>query len=61
VPALIFPVIVDDNLEYYGQRSVIVPLVKEMLAELELNQSNQGNDYPGGTIEPLPMPIPFIR
>lgn len=61
VPALIFPVIVDDNLEYYGQRSVIVPLVKEMLAELELNQSNQGNGYSGGTIEPVPMPMPFIR
>lgn len=61
VPALIFPVIVDNNLEYYGQRSVIVPLVKEMLAELESNQSDQGNDYPGGTIEPLPMPMPFIR
>jgi hypothetical protein len=43
VPALIFPVInIPDGINYYGQKYVAVPLVKEMLSDL-------GN-------QPVPMP-----
>ncbi|MDD2681188.1 MAG: hypothetical protein PHE20_03810 [Patescibacteria group bacterium] len=36
VPALVFPVISKNSLSYYGQRSVVVPLVKELLVEREI-------------------------
>jgi len=51
VPALIFPVL-NAPKNYYGQKSVVVPLVKEMLDEL--------NNQPimGGGIEPMPLSIP---
>lgn len=52
IPALIFPVALDSVSEYYGRQSIVVPLVKEILDELELNQSN--NERPG---EMIPMPI----
>lgn len=35
VPALVFPITNPEAFGYYGQRSVIVPLVQEMLTELE--------------------------
>lgn len=54
VPTLIFPVLVDSDLEYYGQRSVIVPLVKEMLTELELEQNNPGVYFEEGELIPMP-------
>lgn len=52
VPALIFPVVLDNVSEYYGRQSIVVPLVKEMLDELELNQVN--NKRPG-EMAPIPM------
>lgn len=48
VPALIFPVINMPAEGYYGQRFVTVPLVKELLAEIE-----QG--YSSGSGEIMPM------
>lgn len=35
VPALVFPILNPEAFGFYGQRSVIVPLVQEMLGELE--------------------------
>lgn len=45
VPALSFPIFFDHENEYYGQRSIVVPLVKEMLDEFELNQNSTNEIY----------------
>lgn len=45
IPALVFPVITKNDQAFYGQRSVVVPTVKEILDELENNQL------------PVPMPL----
>ena len=42
VPALIFPVVDANTAGYYGQRFVAVPLVKDLLGELEQGQSSEG-------------------
>ncbi len=46
VPALIFPVINIPEGAYYGQRSVIVPLVQELLGDLEQGQNGGGGIMP---------------
>jgi len=49
IPALVFPVLTNSNQAFYGQRSIVVPLVKELLDELEANQS------------PIPMPLSDVE
>lgn len=46
VPALVFPVINMPTEGYYGQRFVTVPLVKELLAEIEQGYSGDGEIMP---------------
>lgn len=46
VPALIFPIKNIPEGFYYGQRSVIVPLVKELLGDLEQGQNGGGGIMP---------------
>ena len=55
VPALVFPIMNPDSFGWYGQRSVIVPLVQDMLTELE--QRNIPGDGGGIGIMPVPMEI----
>jgi len=60
IPALLFPVLEYENTninQYYGQRFVIVPLVVDILSELEGRQS-VGID---GGAEIMPYPVPMLR
>jgi len=56
VPALIFPVLNPPANFYYGQRSVVVPLVQEMLDELNSRSVNGG----GSSGQPMPLAEPTI-
>jgi hypothetical protein len=51
VPALVFPVL-NAPADYYGSKFISVPLVKEMLDEI-----NNATDLPGGGVRPMPAGI----
>lgn len=50
VPSYIFPVVSFPDDIYYYQQSIVVPLIKDMLKEVE-----------DGAIEPMPRPMPLLE
>ena len=63
IPAFIFPVINTTEAPFFAQRFIIVPLVQEMLEELEQQQAQRKNNDNGNNNDGVVdiMPIPMLR